>query len=170
VPLGRWLPFITKLVPGQFEFRPGLNAAPLATGNLAMGLLICYEAIFPELAQKQVEAPGANVLVNISNDAWFGRSSAPLQHLHLSILRAVEQNRSIIRATNSGISAFIAPDGSLRRQTPLFVTKIAHDPATELLTETTFYHEHFNLIHAAFPILAVALLVTLWRTGRKKHT
>ncbi|MBU4526998.1 MAG: apolipoprotein N-acyltransferase [Desulfomicrobium sp.] len=169
VPLGQWLPFITKLVPGQFEFRPGRNAAPLKTGSLAMGLLICYEAIFPELAQKQVKL-GANVLVNISNDAWFGRSSAPLQHLHLSILRAVEQNRSIIRATNSGISAFIAPDGSLRGKTPLFVAEIAHDPAIELLTETTFYHEHFYFIHAAFPILAVALLGTLWRNGRKNHT
>ncbi len=169
VPLGQWLPFITKLVPGQFEFRPGSNDAPLKTGRLAMGLLICYEAIFPELAQKQVKL-GANVLVNISNDAWFGRSSAPLQHLHLSVLRAVEQNRAIIRSTNSGISAFIAPDGSIRGQTPLFVADIAHDPAIELLTETTFYHEHFEFIHAAFPVLAVALLVTLWRTGRKNHT
>ena len=100
----------------------------------------------------------------------FGRSSAPLQHLHLSILRAVEQNRSIIRSTNSGISAFIAPDGSLRGQTPLFIDEISHDPAIELLTETTFYHEHFYLIHAAFPILAIALLGTLWRNGRKIHT
>lgn len=94
----------------------------------------------------------------------------PLQHLHLSVLRAVEQNRAIIRSTNSGISAFIAPDGSIRGQTPLFVADIAHDPAIELLTETTFYHEHFEFIHAAFPVLAVALLVTLWRTGRKNHT
>jgi apolipoprotein N-acyltransferase len=169
VPLGKWLPFITKLVPGQFEFKPGRNTEPLKTGSLAMGLLICYEAIFPELAQKQVEL-GANVLVNISNDAWFGRSSAPWQHLHLSILRAVEQNRAIIRATNSGVSAFIGPDGSLREPTALFTAKIAHDPAIPLLTETTFYHEHFFFIHMTFPLLAAALLGILWRTGRKNHT
>lgn len=169
VPLGRWLPFITKLVPGQFEFRPGLNAAPLQTGDLAMGLLICYEAIFPELAQKQVRL-GANVLVNISNDAWFGRSSAPLQHLHLSVLRAVEQNRAIIRSTNSGISAFIGPDGKIHGRTGLFSAEIAHDPALELLTETTFYHENFHFVHAAFPLLTVALLGVLWRTGRKNQT
>lgn len=169
VPLGKWLPFITKLVPGQFEFKPGRNTEPLKTGPLAMGLLICYEAIFPELAQKQVGL-GANVLVNISNDAWFGRSSAPWQHLHLSILRAVEQNRAIIRATNSGVSAFIGPDGSLRGPTSLFTAKIAHDPAIPLLTETTFYHEHFFFIHMTFPILASALLGLLWRTGRKNHT
>lgn len=169
VPLGRWLPFITKLVPGQFEFRPGLNAAPLQTGDLAMGLLICYEAIFPELAQKQVRL-GANVLVNISNDAWFGRSSAPLQHLHLSVLRAVEQNRAIIRSTNSGISAFIGPDGRISGRTGLFSAEIAHDPALELLTETTFYHENFQFVHAAFPLLSVALLGVLWWTGRKNQT
>jgi len=169
VPLGEWLPFITKLVPGQFEFKPGRNTEPLKTGPLAMGLLICYEAIFPELAQKQVEL-GANVLVNISNDAWFGRSSAPWQHLHLSILRAVEQNRAIIRATNSGVSAFIGPDGSLRGPTSLFTAKITHDPAIPLLTETTFYHEHFFFIHMTFPILTSALLGILWRTGRKNHT
>lgn len=169
VPLGKWLPFITKLVPGQFEFKPGLNTEPLKTGSLAMGLLICYEAIFPELAQKQVEL-GANVLINISNDAWFGRSSAPWQHLHLSILRAVEQNRAIIRSTNSGVSAFIGPDGSLRGSTALFTAGIVHEPAIPLLTETTFYHEHFFFIHMTFPILASALLGLLWRTGRKNHT
>jgi len=169
VPLGKWLPFIAKLVPGQFEFRPGLNAAPLATGPLAMGLLICYEAIFPELAQKQVER-GANVLVNISNDAWFGRSSAPLQHLHLAVLRAVEQNRAIIRATNTGISVFIGPDGRMRGATELFAPAIAHDPRVPLLTETTFYHEHFLLIHSTLPLLCVALLAWLGWNGRKNRT
>ena len=168
VPLGKWLPFIAKLVPGQFEFGPGQNTAPLKTGNMAMGLLICYEAIFPELAQKQVEL-GANVLVNISNDAWFGRSSAPWQHLHLSILRAVEQNRAIIRGTNTGISVFIAPDGSLRDPSALFTSGVVNNPAVPLLTDTTFYHEHFTSIHLAFPLLCLGLLALLWRTGRKNN-
>lgn len=165
VPLGEWLPFITKLVPGQFEFRPGLNTSTLNSGKLAMGMLICYEAIFPELAQKQV-ALGANVLVNISNDAWFGRSSAPLQHLHLTILRAVEQNRVIIRSTNTGITVFIGPDGTLRHTTSLFTTAIARDQI-ELLTATTVYHEHFFLIHLTFPTLALGLLAVLAWKGRR---
>ena len=168
VPLGEWLPFITKLVPGQFEFRPGLNTAPLASGPLAMGLLICYEAIFPELAQRRVEQ-GANVLVNISNDAWFGRSSAPWQHLHMAVLRAVEQNRAIIRATNTGISVFIQPDGSLRHPSELFATRIVHDPAVPLLTETTFYHEHMILVHTAFPALGLVLLTLAWLKWGRKH-
>jgi apolipoprotein N-acyltransferase len=167
VPLSRWLPFMTKLVPGEYEFRPGVTTTTLKTGPLSMGLLICYEAIFPELAQKQV-ALGANVLVNISNDAWFGRTSAPWQHLHLSVLRAVEQNRTIIRATNTGISVFIGPDGSLSNPSPLFTPGIVHNDAVPLLTETTFYHEHFHLIHAAFPLLSLALLAFLTRNRRVK--
>jgi len=166
VPLGEWLPFITKLVPGQFEFRPGVTTAPLTSGAMSMGLLICYEAIFPELAQKQVEL-GANVLVNISNDAWFGRSSAPLQHLHLAVLRAVEQNRAIIRGTNTGISVFIEPDGSLKDPSTLFTQAIVHDPHVPLLTETTFYHEHFFFIHLTFPLLTLALLAGMKRQGHK---
>jgi apolipoprotein N-acyltransferase len=73
-------------------------------------MLICYEAIFPDLAQQQVER-GANVLVNISNDAWFGNTSAPGQHLDLATMRAVEQGRWLVRCTNTGISAFIDPVG-----------------------------------------------------------
>lgn len=169
VPLGEWLPFITKLVPGQFEFRPGINSAPLTSGDSAMGLLICYEAIFPELAQARVES-GANVLVNISNDAWFGRSSAPLQHLHMAVLRAVEQNRAIIRSTNTGVSVVIGPDGSLKAPSELFATLVVHDPAVPLLTETTFYHEHMFLIHTTFPALGLVLLTLAWlKWGRKQH-
>jgi apolipoprotein N-acyltransferase len=169
VPLGEWLPFITKLVPGQFDFRPGIGAAPLRSGDMAMGLLVCYEAIFPELAQRRVEA-GANVLVNISNDAWFGRSSAPLQHLHLAVIRAVEQNRAIVRATNTGVSAFIDPDGSLREASELFTRGIVHADSVPLLTETTFYHEHILLIHTTFPLLGLGLLTLAWlKWGRKKH-
>lgn len=162
VPLGEWLPFVSKLVPGEYEFRPGTNLTPLESGTLSMGALICYEAIFPELAQKQV-ALGANVLVNISNDAWFGRSSAPLQHLHLAILRAVEQNRTIIRATNTGITTFIAPTGEIQEQTALFTAGILYKPDVALLTATTFYHDHFDLIHITLLALTAGLIPILPR-------
>lgn len=168
VPLGRWFPFLAKLVPGEYEFKSGDNRHLLRSKRLRIGMLICYEAIFPELAQRQVDR-GANVLVNISNDGWFGRSSAPLQHLHLTALRAVEQNRSVIRATNTGISAFIAPDGSIRGQTALFASDIAHEDRIALLTDTTFYHEHFFLIHGAFPFLTVAILFVIRRKDRARH-
>ena len=166
VPLGRWLPFISKLVPGAYEFGPGHDQLPLVTAGLTMGMLICYEAIFPELAQNQV-AKGANVLVNISNDAWFGRSSAPLQHLHLAVLRAVEQNRFLLRATNTGISALIDPQGYIRTQGPSFVPSILLCKDIALLTATTFYHDHFHAIHASFALMACMAWTALRLAGQR---
>jgi apolipoprotein N-acyltransferase len=148
VPFGEYVPykfiffFVDKLVEGAGEFAPGLHAEPLQIkgekgDGLAPGMLICYESIFPELAQKAVES-GADILVNISNDAWFGRTAAPMQHLHLTALRAVEQRRWIVRSTNTGISAFIDPGGGI------------HDTALDdetggIFTERAFYRGDFHL-------------------------
>ena len=71
-------------------------------------MLICYEIIFPELAARMT-ANNAGLLVNITNDAWFGRSSAPYQHFSMAVFRAVENRRALIRAANTGISGFIDP-------------------------------------------------------------
>ncbi|MCF8086338.1 MAG: apolipoprotein N-acyltransferase, partial [Desulfohalobiaceae bacterium] len=90
VPLGSWIPYVDKLVPGMGDFSPGRSAAPLEQGDLALGPLICYEVIFPHVVQERVDQ-GANLLLNISNDAWFGRSSGPRQHWNQAVLRAVEQ-------------------------------------------------------------------------------
>lgn len=119
VPFGDVFPFINKLVPGVGDFREGKRVEPLQVGRLDLGMLICYEAIFPELAQERV-SQGATLLVNISNDAWYGRSSAAAQHLALSLLRAVEQHRGMVRATNTGISAIIGPRGRILAQAGLF--------------------------------------------------
>ena len=81
----------------------------------------------------------------------------------------MEQNRAIIRGTNTGISVFIGPDGSLRDPSALFTSGVVNNPAVPLLTDTTFYHEHFTSIHLAFPLLGLGLLALLWRTGRKNN-
>lgn len=159
VPLGRYLTFIHKLVAGVGDFRPGSHQAPLRTGRLALGVLICYEAIFPELAQQRVEA-GANLLVNISNDAWFGDSPAPRQHLDLALLRAVEQGRAIIRGTNTGISAAIDPRGRILAQGGLFTALTLPCPEVPLVSETTWFHRHYALVTWGLPILLGVLL--LW--------
>ncbi|MDD2966704.1 MAG: apolipoprotein N-acyltransferase [Desulfovibrionaceae bacterium] len=110
VPFGEYLPpwldfeVLKPLLQGVGMYSQGTVATPLYSGNLAMGMLICYEAIFPDLAQKRVQA-GATVLADISNDGWFGNTAAPVQHLYLTILRAVEQERWMLRGTNTGISA-----------------------------------------------------------------
>jgi apolipoprotein N-acyltransferase len=159
VPLGDYLTFIHKLVAGVGDFRPGRDQAPLRDGRLALGVLICYEAIFPELAQQRVEA-GANLLVNISNDAWFGDSPAPRQHLDLALLRAVEQGRAIIRGTNTGISAAIDPRGRILAQGGLFTTLTLPCPEVPVVSETTWFHRHYALVTWGIPVLLAAML--LW--------
>ncbi|MFO7984048.1 MAG: apolipoprotein N-acyltransferase [Desulfuromonadales bacterium] len=118
VPLGRLLPFIDKLVVGIGDFSPGA-VSPLSMNGTEVGVLVCYEAIFPELARQWVRQ-GSDLLVNITNDAWFGRSSAPSQHLAMTRFRAVENRIWIARAANTGISAFIAPSGKIVAQTQVF--------------------------------------------------
>ena len=123
VPLKRFLPFIEKLVVGIGDFSPG-TINPLPLNGHRLGVLVCYEAIFPELAREWVRQ-GSDLLVNITNDAWFGNSSAPWQHLAMVRFRAVENRVWIARAANTGISAFIAPSGRILAATGLFVPATA---------------------------------------------
>jgi apolipoprotein N-acyltransferase len=119
VPLKRLLPFVNKLVVGIGDFSPGERAVPLDVGRTRAGLLVCYEGIFPELAREYVRN-GARILVNITNDAWYGRSSAPYQHFSLAVFRAVETRTPLLRAANTGISAIIDQNGHIRTMSNLF--------------------------------------------------
>jgi apolipoprotein N-acyltransferase len=119
VPLGRVFPFISKIVVGIGDFSAGEHATPLPLASTRAGLLVCYEAIFPELAREYVRN-GARILVNITNDAWFGDSSAPYQHLSIAVFRAVENRVPLLRAANTGVTAIIDRNGHIRAMTPLF--------------------------------------------------
>ena len=120
IPLGNILTFINKLVVGIGDFSPGEKAVPLDIGSTKLGIQVCYEVIFPELARQYVQA-GARVLVAITNDAWFGRSSAPYQHLAISTFRAIETRTPLIRAANTGVTAIVDQNGHIRTMTALFV-------------------------------------------------
>lgn len=117
VPLRKFLFFARKLVHAVGEFQFGTNEAPLA-GAFRYGPAICYEITYPRIAAGQVER-GAEVLVTITNDAWFGNSSAPRQHLDAARLRAIETDRYILRAGTTGISAVIDPTGRIRSELDL---------------------------------------------------
>lgn len=119
VPLGNILTFINKIVVGIGDFAPGEKAVPLDMGRTKLGVQVCYEIIFPELARLYVNA-GARVLVAITNDAWFGRSSAPYQHLAISTFRAIETRTPLIRAANTGVTAIIDQNGHILTMTGLF--------------------------------------------------
>ncbi len=119
VPLKHYLPFVGKIVAQVGDFRPGQKGRTLAWGPGDLGILICYEIIFPELA-RAMAASGAGMLINITNDAWYGRSSAPYQHFSMAVFRAVENRRALVRSANTGISGFIDPSGRVLERTPLF--------------------------------------------------
>ncbi len=161
VPFGEYIPFSDILpLPGPVvqsvgNFSRGRSAEPLVDGNARLGILICFESIFPDLARREVKN-GANLLVNITNDAWFGRSSASIQHLSMAVLRAVENRRSLARAANTGISCFIDPTGRISLQTPLFV-------ATKASTDLPLLHlpTFFTRTGYLFPIFCLILLIPL---------
>lgn len=127
VPFGEYLPLrpvlgaiANQLVPGQGDFSAGHRDGFMDLKGEAPGLSICYEAAFGNAIRNDVRA-GAQFLLNISNDDWFGHTIAPHQHLQMAEMRARENQRDLARATNTGITVFIGPDGRPRERLPQFV-------------------------------------------------
>ena len=120
VPFGEYIPlksvlfFLEKLVVGIGDFKPGEGPMTLQLSDssesppLSFGVPICFEIIFPDLVRRMAKE-GANFLVTLTNDAWFGDSSAPYQHFSMAVFRAVENHRAVARAANTGISGLIGP-------------------------------------------------------------
>ncbi|MBQ4133268.1 MAG: apolipoprotein N-acyltransferase, partial [Desulfovibrionaceae bacterium] len=162
VPFGEyapsWLriPILEFLLEQVGNLDPGTHTAPLRISTpvweARIGMLICYEAIFPELARKRV-ADGSNIFLTISNDAWFGDTSAPEQHLQLAAMRAVEQGKWLVRATNTGISTIIDQHGQRRVQSGLFTT--------ETLSALAYTQEGTTLFYLIGPYLPYLLIFTL---------
>ena len=119
VPFKKYLPFIHKLVVGVGDFTSGNWLKPLEFNGNSFGVLICFESIFPELSRGFVKE-GAGFLINITNDAWFGRTSAPYQHFSQSVFRAVENKVFLVRAANTGISGVIDPVGRVKLKSGIF--------------------------------------------------
>ena len=137
VPFKRLLPFIAPLVEAVGDFSRGEIRNPPACKTARIGVLVCFESIFGDISRKWVDA-GANVLVNMTNDAWYGKSSAPYQTLAMTRLRAVETRRSIVRSANTGFSGFIDPMGRLQDLSPLFVPWEAAEQVA-IMEERTFF-------------------------------
>jgi apolipoprotein N-acyltransferase len=165
VPMARLLPFVTKLVEGIGDFSPGKEARPLNTGKGEIGVLVCFEGIFPELARAYVRA-GSRMLVNISNDAWYKRSSAPYQHLAMTVFRAVENRVPLVRSTNTGISAIINSRGVLRDTTPLFEEAVVN--GTVRLGEGGTLYDRCGDLFAGLCLAGTAVLG--WLVLRRKKT
>jgi apolipoprotein N-acyltransferase len=129
--------------------------------------LICYEGIFPRIS-REYKNSGVGLLVNITNDAWFGTSSAPYQHLTMAAFRAVENHVYMIRAANTGISAIIGPTGEVVSRTGLF-ERTSLNGKVQFLGEKTFYSKYGDVFAClCFIFLAIIFLrVEITGTRRK---
>jgi len=163
VPLRKIFPFISKIVAGIGDFRPGKGFDPLVNDGHRFGILICYEAIFPEAA-RDYKRRKADLLVNITNDAWFGRTSAPYQHLSMTVFRAVENRLYLVRAANTGVSAVIDPVGKILDRTSL-LDRTVLKCEVKFIDEMTFYAAYGDL----FVYMCGIALVPYCIVGRRRR-
>ncbi len=162
VPFKRWLPFLGKVVAQVGDFRPGSPGKTLPWKEKALGVQICYEIIFPGLSRAMAKN-GAVLLINITNDAWFGTTSGPYQHFSMTIFRAVENRRALARAANTGISGFIDPVGRILASTPL-LAETAVTQTLPLIHKKTVYTRFGDLM--ALACLAGTMFVILFEFGK----
>jgi len=152
----RWLfPFFRHLLHAAGNFASGKKTDPLRLKNHSAGVLICFEVIFPELARTQARK-GAEILVNLTNDAWFGRTSAPYQHLSMAVFRTIENGRPMIRAANTGFSAFIGPQGRIMTRSELFKEEVLTQDLRLGHSSLRFYTRYGDLF--AFTLFVISLL------------
>jgi len=160
VPFGEyvpsWLPFLGKMIPDIGDFEPASDNGVLTMHDQKLGSIICYESLFVEEAFARVRN-GANVLIVVTNDAWYGKSPAAWQHFQASQVRAIENGRYVLRAANTGITAIIAPDGSIQKTMPWWEAGVVIG-TYQPLNHATIYQQYGNtpIFTLAFAILLLA--------------
>jgi apolipoprotein N-acyltransferase len=142
------------------DFLSGSGFQPVTIAGERVGFLICYEGIFPEIGRAYGRSD-ASLLVNITNDAWFGTTSAPFQHLSMTVFRAVENRLYVVRAANTGVSAIIDPTGRITAQTGLFERTFLTGPV-QIHRTGSFYTQYGDLF--VF-FCMIALLVIFYKPG-----
>ncbi len=157
VPLKKWLPFLGKIVAQVGDFKAGKEGKTLGWKTEQIGVQICYEIIFPALSRAMAKN-NASLLINITNDAWFGKTSGPYQHFSMTVFRAVENRRTLVRSANTGISGFIDPAGRVLASTPL-LQEAARVQSIPLMKTKAVYTRIGDLF--AQVCLAAALIVVL---------
>ncbi|MBF0117338.1 MAG: apolipoprotein N-acyltransferase [Desulfobacterales bacterium] len=162
VPFGEYIPWkilfssIKKFTGGAEDFNIGTKIEPILWTPYKIGVQICYEVIFPNLARGMAKN-GAQFFVNITNDAWFGKTSAPYQHFYMALFRAVENKRALIRSANTGISGFIDPVGRIMAYSPIFEEAVLAN-TIPINNQITFY-TRFGDLFVFLNILLLAIII-----------
>ena len=171
VPFGEYVPWwalpglVHKITSEVGNFVSGASYPVAEAPQGKIGVFICYEAIIPQLA-RQLVANGAGVLVNISNDAWYGDSAAAYQHLEMARLRAIENRRYLLRATNNGLTTLIDPYGRVLEESPRY-QRLAMPARFDFETRQTFYSAHGD-VFAWFAVAAAAVMLAIARLRAKE--
>jgi apolipoprotein N-acyltransferase len=167
VPFGEYVPlktllfFVGPIVESLTDFTPGRDPVLLPIGDHLASTAICYEVIYPNLIRSFVR-DGSELLTTITNDAWYGRSSAAYQHWDQASMRAIEQGRYLARAANTGISGFVDPYGRIMTKTDLFEQAIVVRDL-RFLKVRTVYNRIGDLVAWLSLALTAAALLATWR-------
>ncbi len=162
VPFGEYIPlrrvffFAESVTKDVGDFYPGQDFTIVNIGIRPSNAIICFEAVFPALVRRFVDR-GSQLIINLTNDEWYGDSAAPYQHLAITRLRAVENRRYLLRATNSGISALIEPTGRIQSKTGILREAIC-EGRFAFLTEKTFYARYGDV----FVFLCAIISCGIW--------
>lgn len=171
IPFKQWLYFVSPLVERLAEFAPGTSMAMLPVGEHTVNTAICYEVVYPSLIREAVLA-GSQLLTTITNDAWYGYSSAPYQHFELASMRAIEQGRYLARAANTGISGIVDPYGRVVTRSAIF-EEVGLVGEARVLTGRTMYARLGDLIaYIAIALTVLALVAVrerrhVWRSNSR---
>ncbi|HWN10266.1 MAG TPA: apolipoprotein N-acyltransferase [Pyrinomonadaceae bacterium] len=156
VPLPQWLPGAGLIRGIVGDFTPGTNYRLMPVGSNRAGVFICIESAYPSIA-RSFTGEGADVLINISNDGYLGPTAVMRQHLANAVFRAVENDRTVMRVTNTGITALITPTGAVQDATEGFKPEVRTWRLTRSQSNKTFYVAHGDLFAAACAVLSLLL-------------
>ena len=165
VPLPQWLPGASSVRGIVGDFTPGSSYTLMPLGAFRVGVFICIEAAHPSIARRYANE-GANVLINISNDGYLGPTPVMRQHLSNAIVRAVENDRDLVRVTNNGISADIESDGRISDSTPASQPAVRTWFVGNRRESKTFYTRHGDIFVYACALISLGLISASYRTYR----
>jgi apolipoprotein N-acyltransferase len=166
IPLRRYLPFLRNISPAIGNLTPGSGSIVTLPNGVSIGPLICYEDILPTLARRAVRR-GAQLLVNMTNDAWFGDTRAPYQHRMLAAFRAIEHRVYLVRVTNTGLTSTIDPLGREQGALPLYQRQ-THVQQVQPLRLATIYTRFGDWFAQLCSAIALLLPLCGWRLKRKR--
>ncbi len=160
VPLPQWLPGAGLIRGIVGDFTPGTNYRLMPVGNVRAGVFICIESAYPNIA-RQFAHDGADVLINISNDGYLGPTAVMRQHLANAVFRAVENDRPVLRVTNTGITAFITPGGEVRDPTQPFQQEVRVWHISRTSSQRSFYTAYGDVFAAVCAALTCSFSIII---------